>query len=44
MKEHEECGIINNEVRLGEQCVYSKTHVCNGNECKPYPCKYFKED
>jgi len=43
MKEHEECGIINNEVKLGDQCVYSKTHICDGEKCKPYPCDYFRE-
>lgn len=43
MKEHEECGIINNKVKVGEQCVYSKTHICNGEKCKPYPCGYFTQ-
>lgn len=43
MDEVEENGILCNQVKAGEQCVYSKTHICNGESCNPYPCQYFKE-
>lgn len=42
MTEAENCLITNNKVKDGETCVYSKTHICNGKECKPYPCGYYQ--
>jgi hypothetical protein len=43
MDEATESGIICNKVKAGEQCVYSKSHICDGEKCKPYPCGYFRE-
>lgn len=45
MNEAEESAMINQpKVKVGDQCIYSKTHTCNGKECKPYPCHYFIGD
>ncbi len=42
MNEVEESGFVCGKVKAGEQCVTSKTHICNGEDCKPYPCGYFR--
>ena len=42
MNEVEESSCVCGKVKAGEQCVYSKTHISDGEKCKPHPCGYFR--